>query len=42
MLMLNLKRDPPLTCKIEEKPSNKHKQITKPNKKLIKIVRNEK
>ena len=38
MLMINLKRNPPLTCKIEEKPSNQQKQTTKPNKKLGEIV----
>ena len=30
MLMLNLKRNPPLTCKIEEKPSNQQNKQHNP------------
>ena len=40
--MLNIKINPPLTYKIEGKPSNKRKQTTKPNNKIGEIVRNEK
>ena len=36
------KINPPLTCKIEGKPSNQQKQTTKPTKKLGTIERNAK
>ena len=43
MLMINIKRNQPLTYKIKEKPSNQQKQTTKPfNKKLGEINKNEK
>ena len=42
ILKKNPKMNPPLTYKIEEKPSNQQKQTTKQNKKLGTIMRKEK
>ena len=41
ILKKNPKMNPPLTCKLEEKPLNQQKRTTKPNNKLGTIVTKE-